>query len=277
MSSLRRTVSPCQKFGVATWAFGPDFHFLTFSVVSFYARETAGIIQQSATLHLPRVWLWTNGGAEVDSPLQPTEILYDQPESVEALRFIQSLLAEDQSMIPSNDAKQYFGGNYVSAFVAGQVGLVTRCVSFLPALAGTSFDIGMVPYPKGVSSHARYATDLGIWGMSINQKTAHPDEAWRFVSFLSETRGAEICGTQPGRTPVRPAQVDWFPGNLQNPQLFGELLQAGNVRIISKDRLDLQRIIDKEVGHVIDNENSSTAAAQSIVQQADAILKESNR
>jgi ABC-type glycerol-3-phosphate transport system substrate-binding protein len=38
-----------------------------------------------ASLHLPRVWLWTNGGTELDDSKEPTKATYDMPESVQAL------------------------------------------------------------------------------------------------------------------------------------------------------------------------------------------------
>ncbi len=175
-------------------------------------------------------------------------------------------------MLPMNRLQAAVGGNDISSFASGRLGMGTRWLSTLVAFADSPYNIGMVPYPRGPADGGRYATDLGMFGLAINRMTENAEAAWRFVAFVTGPRGAEFAGTIPGQTPTRPAPVTWMPENVVNPEIYPDLLLSGTLRIISKDRLDLDRIINEEVARVLANEATPESAATEIVRRTASSL-----
>ena len=176
-------------------------------------------------------------------------------------------------MLPIGRLSSAIGADDMVGFAQGRLGLWSRWITSLPTFATAPFPIGMVPYPKGVAKQARYATDLGIWGLAINRQTPHMEAAWRFVSFVAGPQGAELYGALPGAVPTRAARIKWLPENLTNPQVFNDLLMAGDIRIIAKNRGDLENVIGEELGKVWSNQAAPATAAEAISRRVAGLLK----
>jgi ABC-type glycerol-3-phosphate transport system substrate-binding protein len=132
----------------------------------------------------------------------------------------------------------------------------------------------LVPYPKGPGPKGRYTTDLGMFGMAISKQTRDLDAAWRFVSYLAGPSGAAFAAKQPGRTPPRPILVTWLPQSVINPEIYPDLLVAGTSRVVSINRLDLQRVIDSELAAVWRNTVEPKTAVSEIARLIGAFLKD---
>lgn len=228
-----------------------------------------------ASLHLPRTWIFSNGGREFDSAHRPTRTYYDQPESIEALEFLHTMLNQDGAMARAGSPMtQALGADDVVGFAQGRIGMSTRWLASLPAFADGGFEIGILPYPKGPGAAGRHVSDLGMFGLSISRSTKELDAAWRFVSFISGPEGAAIEGELPGSTPSRPVPLQWLSDLVINPEVYPDLLTGGTLRVISKDRPELQRIIDSELNAVWNNSAPIESAVAEITRRIHSFLQE---
>jgi multiple sugar transport system substrate-binding protein len=227
-----------------------------------------------ASLHLPRVWIAANGGREFDDSKRPTQSFYDSQASIEAIEFIHSMIWQDEAMLPAGRIAGQVGANDVVGFAQGKVGMSSRWISYVPQFTQGASDVGLVPYPKGPTPQGRYATDLGSWGIAISQQTKHLDAAWRYVSYITGPIGCAIDAKMPGKTPPRPMHLGWLPAQIENPEIYPDLLVSGIVRVISHDRKNLQSIIDRGMNMVWANTVEPKSAASEITRQINAFLKQ---
>ena len=101
-------------------------------------------------------WIWSNGGLEVDDVKNPTVALWDRPEAVEALDFMQRMIHDDEVAIRE--------GSTTNGFLNGTLAMYARWNSAFPLHAQAPFEWGIVPYPKGPSAQGRYAaTSPRLW------------------------------------------------------------------------------------------------------------------
>ena len=68
--------------------------------------------------------------------------------------------------------------------------------------------------------------------------------------------------------------VTWLPQSIINPEIYPDLLVSGTSRVVSINRLDLQRVIDSELGAVWRNEVEPRTAVSEIVRRIEAFLKD---
>lgn len=177
-------------------------------------------------------------------------------------------------MYPIGRLSSLIGGDDLVTFPQGKLAMASRWMSSAPVYGRAASQIGMVPYPKGPGPNARYATDLGPWGVSISRTTKHLDAAWRYVSYITGPKGAALDAQHPGRTPARPVGLSWLPSNVINPEIYGDLLDAGTVRVISRNRLDIQPTIDGQLNTIWNNLASVENAVSEITRIIRAFLKE---
>lgn len=238
-------------------------------------REPDGRFSRiGAALHLPRTWIASNGGAEFDDVKRPTEVLYDSELSREAIHFLQGLIAVDQSADFNQNISSKIGTNDLVGFAQRRIGMASRWLASVPDYAKGGATLGLVPYPKGPGPEGRYATDLGPWGLAISRETQELEAAWKFVSFLAGPEGAIIAADTPGGTPARPVSLGWIPDSVINPYVYGDLLVAGTLRVIARDRQQIQSVIDSELEAVWDQLNSPEAAIEEITRRIQAFLRE---
>lgn len=227
-------------------------------------------------LNLPRTWIHSNGGREVDDPHRPTRAFFNEPEAREALHFLQELVVHDRSMVQVGSAlRNAIGANETVGFAQGRIGMSSRWLASLPAMAEGPFDVGFVPYPKGPSEKGKYASDLGMFGLSISKNTQHFDAAWRYVAFLTGPNGAASYGsTLAGLTPARPADLRWIFDAAINPEVYPDLLTYGTIRIISRDRQALWSIIDGQLANIWNNVTPVETAAAEITRLIETFIAE---
>lgn len=227
-----------------------------------------------AAIHLPRTWIFSNGGREFDDSKRPTRTYYDSPEAVEALQFIHSLIWQDGSSLMNNRVSSQLGADDIVSFSQGRVGMASRWLASMPGFAAGGVRLGMVPYPKGPGPNGQVASDLGPFGLSISATSKNIEAAWRFIAFVTGPEGAQVRAQLGGGTPPRPVRLDWMADMVVNPEVYGDLLVAGTSRVISKNRVDIQRIIDTELTPVWDNVTPVETAVTEIVRRIESYLQE---
>lgn len=142
-------------------------------------------------------WIHAAGGKIFDIPDNPTQFMMDQPEALYALQFLQDLVWRHEILPPMNNRS-------VAHFHAGRsamnLWMGSTYLNTLRDRVGSSFSWDMGPRPMGPASRGYYlASDM----FGISSATKHPEEAWRFVKYLTSTEGMEAHIAIMGRGPVR--------------------------------------------------------------------------
>ena len=218
---------------------------------------------------LPRGFIWSNGGDEVDDVKNPTAVLLDRPEAIEALDYLQRLLWSDETAMRE--------GNPTDWFIGGNLGMYARWNSAFPLHADAPFEWGIVPYPKGPGPRGAVAADLTAAITAMAPTTPHREEAWRWISFFSSYEGNLIGLRNNGGIPSRMAfsqqeVAEFQPANLINPELLFLPLQIGRSRIMSPNQADILRAINQELNKIFRNEAPAHVAAVAATQLANAVI-----
>ncbi|HET7559851.1 MAG TPA: sugar ABC transporter substrate-binding protein [Limnochordia bacterium] len=219
---------------------------------------------------LGRLFMWSNNAPEVDDIYNPKRSLYDQPNAIEAIDFIQRLHTQDRVAEP-NGAKQDFPN--------GDIALWARWSSGITSFADVPFKWGIAPYPKGPAAGGRYASDVGTAGFIVDKSTKHPQEAWRLVAYLAGPSAAKIIGKMGPGIPIRPgARITSFPKNLLNPDdvyAIAALPDNGNgVRILSANHDKLNGVVDEVWPKILTGQIAAKAGAQEIAQRQNALISQ---
>lgn len=143
---------------------GPDGRPKTFGVELLGGTNTAII-------------LWAFGGDLLDASL--TRCLLDRPGSIAAIQFLHDLRWKlNVAPTPSQAALSAF------AFESGKLGMVFDWMGRAPRLRDTvkSFEWDVCPVPKGPAGGP---TTMKGNQIVIYAESEHPQEAWRFVRFMT--------------------------------------------------------------------------------------------
>lgn len=155
------------------------------------------------TRHWERMaqFLWENGTDWFDSD-NPTQFTGDSPEALEAMNFLYEMIWEEGIAYRDLDWNKFWNGE-----VAMQDDGIAVIFSRHDASIQDSFAWDIAPRPAGPNGAKPWATDdaLGIWAGS-----AHPEEAWRFIQFITSTEGQEIMVNIEGLAPVRRSATPAF-------------------------------------------------------------------
>jgi multiple sugar transport system substrate-binding protein len=146
-------------------------------------------------------FIWSHGGSVLDAERRRVKLA--EPASVHAIAFVRDKIIgtaapkgvvnyeEPESLDLFIQGGAVFHRNWPYAWavsndpdkskVAGRVG-----VTHLPAFAGHSS-----------------ASALGGWQLGISQWSKHPDEAWKFVEFMTSVESQKTIAIEAGRAPSR--------------------------------------------------------------------------
>lgn len=148
-------------------------------------------------------------GGYVVSP-DGTKSGYDDPKTIEGLRFWTDLIAEGVSpthqQMVDTEPKQMFQSGKSAMFYGGS----WQAVSFKKTDAIAN-KIDVAPLPAG----AKDTSIIHGLGNAINAKTEHPDAAWDFVKFLGSREAAEAMAASgiviPAYQGTQQGWLDAFP------------------------------------------------------------------
>jgi len=134
-----------------------------------------------------KLWVWQNGGEEYDDPANPKHLTLDTSAALDALRFLRDLIYVDRVTPPvaALDSSEQIG----NLFAAGRLAMAFGNHALVPLFAQTpGLHWGVVGLPKQVKQ-VNYA---GGAGYVISAHTAHPQEAWTFLTWLLGSKGEAI-------------------------------------------------------------------------------------
>ena len=147
------------------------------------AKRYATVFGDFAPTWFP--YIYSHGGNIFDSMDAPTQVVFNSPETVEALRFIQDAIQTHQ-VAPSYMNKDLISGS----FETGQVAMDIEG-SWAPAgrrHLEFNWDMANLPLKSGKErrTSAYYA------GYCVNAQTKNPDLAYAFAKFFQEDEGQQI-------------------------------------------------------------------------------------
>jgi multiple sugar transport system substrate-binding protein len=134
-------------------------------------------------------FIYQHGGRIIDDMQNPTRMTFDDPLTIEALEWYAALIHEYD--VAFQESQRYdVGGSLESGVYLGQIGMWTGWLAERGGGGGAQADWptewkmrwGMVPLPRDVRS----ATPAIVFGYAISSQSAHPEESWRWIAFLSQ-------------------------------------------------------------------------------------------
>jgi multiple sugar transport system substrate-binding protein len=241
-------------------------------------REGGKLVQVGTTLGLARLWLNTAGAQEYDNVKVPTRSLYDSDAAMEGLQLRYDLQYRHQVHDPAFYAES--GLTETTAFLNGKSATMSRWTTGLHDFRAIStFTWGMVPYPK----KARYASDFTFWAYTL-AKGLNDDRlrtaGWEWLKFFTGGEGQKLEAEDMVGIPfTRQAQevftrsVRQLPA-LEHPDAMGEILNRyPNSRLISVGRMELDTILNEELGPFWRGERAVRPAAMAAAQRANEYLR----
>ena len=172
--------------------------------------------------------VYQHGGKLVDSLQTPTQVLFDEPSTIEALDWYFDLMHE-YDLIPTPDEIRSFGGSRDShvyyGFATGHVG---SWIGELSQAGGRywpsewNMNWGMAALPRG----ANQATIAQVEGYFVSAETEHPEACWKWIEFLSRQIPERLAPTRKSivESELYEAQVGLGVATMIRTSLAGELL-----------------------------------------------------
>lgn len=131
-------------------------------------------------------YIYSFGGSIFDDMDAPTKVIFNSPETVEALRFIQDAIHK-YGVAPSYQDSDLTGG----AFDTGRVAMDIEG-SWAPAgrrhIEEFEWDMANIPLKEGKERR----TSAFYAGYAVNANTENPDLAYEFAKFFQEEEGQQI-------------------------------------------------------------------------------------
>ncbi len=134
-------------------------------------------------------FIFANGGKFFDDMNNPQKAVFNSPETVEALQFIQDLYLDDKS-VPSSLDNQNLGGNWDTGKVAMDI---TGVWAVVYRTAITDFKWDMVEIPTVEGKEAVYPALYA--GYAISNTTNNPDLAWEFARFMQSDEAQKMLAS----------------------------------------------------------------------------------
>lgn len=170
-------------------------------VVTKWAIDSSRAIGRSHT------WALAAGGKVFNWPEAPIDFAFDQEPAIQGMTFLQDLIWTHEIKPPRDMGLGGFDTGQVAMRIDGssQIGRRFEAV-------GEAFEWNVASLPIGpVSRGATSAADM----FGIAHNTKHPEEAWRFVKYLTSLDGVvphmQIMGRGPAIVSAYSAYLDLYP------------------------------------------------------------------
>ncbi|MBI5630899.1 MAG: ABC transporter substrate-binding protein [Elusimicrobia bacterium] len=142
---------------------------------------------------------WGNGGELID---EKGQVLIDRPEAVQALQWMVDAVHKHKISPPGVLTYQEEEARHV--FQEGQAVFMRNWPYAWELMqkegSPVKGKVGIVPMVHG---KGRSAAALGGWGFGISAFSKHPDEAWKFIEFLTTHEGQKTAYLMSGILPTR--------------------------------------------------------------------------
>ncbi len=146
-------------------------------------------------------FIYGNGGSIITGK----KVTVNSPQVIQALQYMKDIIG--QNLTPPG-ITTYKENETVVVFQQGGT-LFMRSWTNAWALLNkeeslVKGNVGVAPLPIGKNGKESSPT-LGGWNMGINRYSKHPDEAWKFIQFVTGEEGQKIAALTGGRLPTRKA------------------------------------------------------------------------
>jgi multiple sugar transport system substrate-binding protein len=146
-------------------------------------------------------FLWSNGGA-VMNPGTGQVVLGERP-ALQAVAFVRDRIIGKAA---PTGAVNYEEPESLGLFIQGKAVFHRNwpyawAVANNPEKSKIAGRVGVTDLPAFRGHHS--ASTLGGWQFGINRYSRHPEEAWKFIRFMSSARSQKILALQSGLAPTR--------------------------------------------------------------------------
>jgi multiple sugar transport system substrate-binding protein len=158
------------------------------------------------TIDWDRIQVHVNGwGGHMVDPDDPNGCALVDPPALEAMEWLRACMWDEHIMATPLDVRNL---KPHQAFVAGQVAMIEDgSWSLKDILSHADFRVGVAPFPAGP---ARRVTLASTDAFGIYSGTAHPDEAWELLKFLTSKEYGRAMAQANLLQPARASLVnDW--------------------------------------------------------------------
>lgn len=150
-----------------------------------------------------------------------------------------------------------------SGLVQGNCAMTLMAPQTFRNVRATDDALQTAPAPAGLVDGN---THLGGRSLGINASTDHPEEAWRFISYLNSAEAFDSIGQYPAASTILtdlkvPGGEEGFKKQLSHSRSFGRYI-AGPVPVTT-----LQKIVNAQFGAVYSGQSDSRAGAEAIISQ----------
>ncbi len=167
-----------------------------------------GIDEGSTFVKMPFIW---QAGGEILSP-DGTQVkgFLDSPESRKGLEFFSSLY--NVHKVAAKELPP-------EPFETGKVGIIVNGPWAISGITSThpEFKLGEDWDIAPLWRDAKQVTPNGSWNMGIAKASKHPDEAWKFVNWVTGVEGAKVWYQETKNLPARLSTAEAFPELTQYP------------------------------------------------------------
>ena len=206
-------------------------------------------------------------GGQVISPDGKTSG-YDQPATIEGLRFWTDLIKAKQSpdlktmtdtqplqLFESGKLAMYWGGSWnVSEFGKNEY---------------TKSRVDVAPLPAG----AKKATIIHGLANVVSAKTSHPEQAWEFVRYLGSQPAAEILGREGPIPAYSGTQTAWAEANKRfKVALFLDAVSYAVPYPVSRNTAAWNEVEAKHLTQAYSGEVDVDTAAKALANDMNALL-----
>lgn len=154
-------------------------------------------------------YVWTHGGNVLD-PDDPTKVVIESPESVEAFTTLRSMTEDGVS---TRAVLQYAEDESQEVFLRGE-SVFLRIWPYVYSLLGDPTlssvklssvkpeQVGIAPLPVSREGLQSYSA-LGGWNFFINAASEKQDDAWEFIRWITAPAQQKTIALEGSRLPVR--------------------------------------------------------------------------
>jgi len=203
-----------------------------------------------------------------------TEIAFDGPETLDALRFIHRMTAIDK-VSPDPAEAQAMGLGFGPMFRNQMVAMTSAGLWMLPQYLAEPLDFNwdVVRMPMDRNQY----TKAGVLNWAIYNNSSNVDEAWRFLTYLVGPVGMRIVAEShmalPANTDEEANRIIRESGFPPNIQAFIDSAPLVNLNTtMSPHRLELMNELNAQMDLLMLDQQTPEETQEAIVQRLNAIL-----
>jgi ABC-type glycerol-3-phosphate transport system substrate-binding protein len=163
-------------------------------------------------------FLLQNGGQIIDP--ETNRAAFNSPEGVEALQFVVDLIHKYKVAPPGTESNGV--NEVIDLFVSGKIAMWANGPWYIGIMKTTypDVEVTVAPMPKEVTQ----GSIAGGTAFCISSQTKHPDEAWRFVEYMTSDENLTRWAVQYQHVPPNVAAFsDPF---FQDPNMAAAVVQS---------------------------------------------------